>query len=111
MMIWISYKGEYFWKFIGKLKILGKARRLKQAKDEATEEIEKYRQDRDKQFKEFESKVIFVGISVYHSVIYEIFHILGIKIARLTKVNYFLYLSYTAYGLTWGCRIKNRCWH
>lgn len=35
----------------------GKARRLKQAKDEATEEIEKYRADRDKQFKEFESKV------------------------------------------------------
>lgn len=40
-----------------KLIQLGKARRLKQAKDEATEEIEKYRQDRDKQFKDFESKV------------------------------------------------------
>lgn len=38
---------------------IGKARRLKQAKDEATEEIEKYRTDRDKQFKEFESKVKF----------------------------------------------------
>lgn len=38
-------------------KNLGKARRLKQAKDEATEEIDKYRADRDKQFKEFESKV------------------------------------------------------
>lgn len=38
-----------FWK--------GKARRLKQAKDEATEEIEKYRQERDKQFKDFEAKV------------------------------------------------------
>lgn len=38
---------------------LGKARRLKQAKDEATEEIEKYRTERDRQFKEFESKVIF----------------------------------------------------
>lgn len=37
--------------------IAGKARRLKQAKDEATEEIEKYRQERDKQFKEFEAKV------------------------------------------------------
>lgn len=35
----------------------GKARRLKQAKDEATEEIEKYRQEREKQFKEFEAKV------------------------------------------------------
>ncbi|XP_031625856.1 V-type proton ATPase subunit G [Contarinia nasturtii] len=33
-----------------------KARRLKQAKDEATEEIEKYRQERDKQFKDFEAK-------------------------------------------------------
>lgn len=37
--------------------VAGKARRLKQAKDEATEEIEKYRQERDKQFKEFEAKV------------------------------------------------------
>ncbi|CAG9812309.1 unnamed protein product [Chironomus riparius] len=37
-------------------KILGKARRLKQAKDEATEEIEKYRGEREKQFKEFENK-------------------------------------------------------
>lgn len=36
---------------------IGKARRLKQAKDEATEEIEKYRQERDKQFKDFEVKV------------------------------------------------------
>lgn len=35
----------------------GKARRLKQAKDEATEEIEKYRQEREKQFKDFETKV------------------------------------------------------
>jgi V-type H+-transporting ATPase subunit G len=30
---------------------------LKQAKDEATEEIEKYRGEREKQFKEFEVKV------------------------------------------------------
>jgi V-type H+-transporting ATPase subunit G len=37
--------------------VLGKARRLKQAKDEATEEIEKYRGEREKQFKEFEAKV------------------------------------------------------
>lgn len=36
---------------------LGKARRLKQAKDEATEEIEKYRVEREKQFKDFEGKV------------------------------------------------------
>jgi hypothetical protein len=35
----------------------GKTRRLKQAKDEATEEIEKYRAEREKQFKEFETKV------------------------------------------------------
>lgn len=35
----------------------GKARRLKQAKDEATEEIEKYRVEREKQFKDFEGKV------------------------------------------------------
>nr|CAD7460830.1 unnamed protein product [Timema tahoe] len=33
-----------------------KARRLKQAKEEAQDEIEKYRQEREKQFKEFEAK-------------------------------------------------------
>lgn len=37
--------------------ILGKTRRLKQAKDEATEEIEKYRQERERQFKDFEAQV------------------------------------------------------
>lgn len=36
---------------------IGKAKRLKQAKDEATEEIEKYRGEREKQFKDFEVKV------------------------------------------------------
>lgn len=36
----------------------GKARRLKQAKEEAQDEIEKYRQEREKQFREFEAKVI-----------------------------------------------------
>ncbi|KAF4519792.1 hypothetical protein B566_EDAN009044 [Ephemera danica] len=33
-----------------------KARRLKQAKEEAQDEIEKYRLEREKQFKEFEAK-------------------------------------------------------
>lgn len=36
---------------------IGKQRRLKQAKEEAQEEIEKYRLERDRQFKEFEAKV------------------------------------------------------
>lgn len=36
----------------------GKARRLKQAKEEAQDEIEKYRQEKDRQFKEFEAKVM-----------------------------------------------------
>lgn len=40
-----------------KLWIPGKARRLKQAKEEAQDEIEKYRQERERQFKEFETKV------------------------------------------------------
>lgn len=35
----------------------GKQRRLKQAKEEAQEEIERYRQERERQFKEFEAKV------------------------------------------------------
>lgn len=37
---------------------LGKARRLKQAKEEAQAEIEKYRQEREKSFKDFEAKVM-----------------------------------------------------
>lgn len=37
--------------------VIGKQRRLKQAKEEAQEEIEKYRLERDRQFKEFEAKV------------------------------------------------------
>lgn len=51
-LIEINYR--YFSEFVGK------ARRLKQAKDEATEEIERYRAERDKQFKDFEAKVILV---------------------------------------------------
>ena len=39
---------------------LGKQRRLKQAKEEAQEEIERYRLERDRQFKEFEAKVNFL---------------------------------------------------
>lgn len=37
--------------------IKGKQRRLKQAKEEAHEEIERYQKEREKQFKEFEAKV------------------------------------------------------
>ena len=37
--------------------VSGKARRLKQAKEEAQAEIEVYRAEREKQFKDFESKV------------------------------------------------------
>ncbi|MCP6198827.1 V-type ATPase subunit G, partial [Klebsiella pneumoniae] len=33
-----------------------KAKRLKQAKEEAQDEVEKYRQERERQFKEFEAK-------------------------------------------------------
>ena len=39
---------------------IGKARRLKQAKEEAQDEIEKYRQEREKQFRDFEAKVSVV---------------------------------------------------
>lgn len=35
---------------------IGKARRLKQAKEEAQDEIEKYRKERERQFREFEAK-------------------------------------------------------
>lgn len=41
--------------------MIGKQRRLKQAKEEAQEEIEKYRLERDRQFKEFEAKVSFIA--------------------------------------------------
>jgi V-type H+-transporting ATPase subunit G len=36
--------------------ISGKARRLKQAKEEAQDEIEKYRKERERQFRDFEAK-------------------------------------------------------
>ncbi|CAG0892626.1 unnamed protein product, partial [Cyprideis torosa] len=39
-----------------KIILTGKARRLKQAKEEAQAEIEQYRQERERQFKEYESK-------------------------------------------------------
>lgn len=45
-------------KLIFFIKLLGKQRRLKQAKEEAHEEIERYQKEREKQFKEFEAKVI-----------------------------------------------------
>ena len=45
---WDDYKYLYF---------AGKARRLKQAKDEAQSEIDKFKQDREKQFKEYEANV------------------------------------------------------
>jgi hypothetical protein len=35
---------------------------LKQAKEEAQDEIEKYRQERERQFKEFEAKVSFRSV-------------------------------------------------
>lgn len=38
------------------LEITGKAKRLKQAKEEAQDEIEKYRKERERQFREFEAK-------------------------------------------------------
>jgi len=37
--------------------VTGKARRLKQAKEEAQQEIEAYRQDCEKQYREHEAKV------------------------------------------------------
>lgn len=42
----------------------GKQRRLKQAKEEAQEEIERYQKEREKQFKEFEAKVSFFFFKV-----------------------------------------------
>lgn len=42
----------------------GKAKRLKQAKEEAQDEVEKYRQERERQFKEFEAKVSFFNNNI-----------------------------------------------
>lgn len=50
------------------LQFIGKARRLKQAKEEAQDEIEKYRQEREKQFKEFEAKVSGLIIFTFSSI-------------------------------------------
>lgn len=40
--------------------LIGKAKRLKQAKEEAQEEIEQYRREREQQFQEIQQKVSFV---------------------------------------------------
>ena len=45
--------------------LLGKARRLKQAKEEAQAEIEAYRQERERQYREHEAKVGMVYIYIY----------------------------------------------
>lgn len=47
---------DYHWNIFS---LIGKQKRLKQAKEEAQDEIEKYRQERERQFKEFEAKVSF----------------------------------------------------
>lgn len=39
--------------------VAGKARRLKQAKEEAQAEIEKFRLEREQQYKQYEAKVGF----------------------------------------------------
>lgn len=46
-----------------------KQKRLKQAKEQAQEEVEKYRQERERQFKEFENKVMPITINVPSSAI------------------------------------------
>lgn len=45
---------------------LGKAQRLKQAKKEAHDEIEKYREEREKQFREFEAKVSNYFLKIFN---------------------------------------------
>lgn len=57
----IVYQDHGLWKWLSNwtfflLFHLGKARRLKQAKEEAQDEIEKYRKERERQFREFEAK-------------------------------------------------------
>lgn len=49
----------YQWSLLIYVSYLGKQKRLKQAKEEAQDEIEKYRLERDRQFKEFEAKVSY----------------------------------------------------
>jgi Vacuolar (H+)-ATPase G subunit len=55
----ISIDTTYWYPSKSQILFPGKARRLKQAKEEAQDEIEKYRQERERQFKEFEAKVIY----------------------------------------------------
>ena len=48
---------------------LGKARRLKQAKEEAQAEIDSYRLDRDRQYKQHEAEVsqctLFITVCIF----------------------------------------------
>lgn len=47
----------FFEEIFSQYSFSGKQKRLKQAKEEAQDEIEKYRAERERQFKEFEAKV------------------------------------------------------
>jgi V-type H+-transporting ATPase subunit G len=62
-LIFLRFIEKLFWIFFI---FPGKQKRLKQAKEEAQDEIEKYRQERERQFKEFEAKVSFLFLSVNH---------------------------------------------
>lgn len=79
-------------------RIAGKQRRLKQAKEEAQEEIEKYRTERDRQFKEFEAKVKLMIIILRHSMTYK-------------SIECIWFVRFSAHGLQGKCRCKNRCRH
>lgn len=82
--------------------ILGKARRLKQAKEEAQDEIEKYRQERERQFREFEAKVsTFDKRKLFLK-----FNILNRNIPKVQK-NTTLRIIFSFYRLAHG--IERRC--
>lgn len=90
--------------------VIGKQRRLKQAKEEAQEEIEKYRLERDRQFKEFEAKVSVIEAKSNKNYWKVKLFFCSAEILTLLFLFSSL-LSVPAHGLKRKCCCQNWCGH
>lgn len=88
-------KTKQIW-FCGAKICAGKQRRLKQAKEEAQEEIEKYRLERDRQFKEFEAKVCS-----YHEIV--------VMIIIILLIVYVVFFHFRFCSAAYGLKGKRCC--
>jgi V-type H+-transporting ATPase subunit G len=59
-----------------RMTLTDKTKRLKQAKDEAVSEIDKFKKDREKQFQQYQNEVLYVITEYAH------FHVIDTKPSR-----------------------------